>query len=112
MKFYMPLISAIFFGLGFLVASKVKENELGGIVEQSVVLESALETRVHTVLLTRLREGKVEESISTLENSLGIKEVLLETYSTPSCSVAMTREVIEAKKLIEDYRKAYSSSKQ
>ncbi|MEW8442238.1 MAG: hypothetical protein AB2689_29180 [Candidatus Thiodiazotropha taylori] len=111
MKSYIPLISAIFFGLGFLVASIVKENEFGGIVEQSVVLESALETRLHTVLLTRLREGKVEESISTLENSLGIKEVLLETCSTPSCSVAMTREVIEAKKLIEDYRKAYPSSK-
>ncbi|MBW9260850.1 MAG: hypothetical protein K1564_04675 [Candidatus Thiodiazotropha sp. (ex. Lucinisca nassula)] len=73
MKYYIPLISAVFFGLGFLLASKTKENEFGGLVEQSVVFESALETRLHTILLTRLREGKVEEAISTLENSLGLK---------------------------------------
>jgi hypothetical protein len=112
MKYYIPTICMIFFGLGLLVGSLYKEKEFGGLIEQSIVWESALETRLHTVVLTRLREGKTDDAIKILENSLGIKEVLLETCNTPSCNAAMSREVKEAKNLIVEYRKVYPVSSQ
>lgn len=84
-----------------------KEKEFGGLVEQSVVWEAAQEARLHTAVLARLRENQIEEAIQTLESSLGVTEVLLETCQTPSCSAASSNEVREAKELIGSYRNKY-----
>ncbi len=111
-KFYIPITCVICLGIGALVGRHYTELEFGGLIEQSVVWDSALDTRLHTVLLTRLREGKVEKAIKTLEQSLGVKEALLETCQTPSCMAASTREVKEAKDLISSYRRKYSAVEQ
>ena len=108
MKYYIPILCVVFLGLGAFIGAHYKENELGGLIEQRVVWESALETRLHTVVLSRLREGETEKAIETLEGSLLMKEALLDTCHTPSCIAALTREVKEAKELISAYRKSYS----
>jgi hypothetical protein len=112
MKYYIPILCVVLLGLGAIVGAHYKENEFGGLIEQNIIWQSALETRLHTVVLTRLREGKTKEAIKTLENSLGVKEALLETCQSPSCIAASSREVKEAKELIQSYRKSYPSKEQ
>jgi len=112
MKYYLPILCVVLLGLGTILGAHYKEKEIGGLFEQSVIREAAYETRLHTVVLTRLREGKTQEAITTLENSLGVKEALLETCVVPPCSAASSRDVIEAKELINNYRKNYHRKEQ
>lgn len=99
----------VLLGLGSIVGAHYKENELGGLVEQNIIWQSVIETRLHTVVLTRLREGKTKEAIKTLEGSLGVKEALLESCHSPSCIAASSRDIKEAKELVQNYRKSYPS---
>ena len=112
MKYYLPILCVVLLGLGIIVGALYKEREIGRLFEQSVIREAVYETRLHTVLLTRLREGKTKEAINTLENSLGVKEALLETCVVTPCSAASSIDVIEAKELINNYRKNYPRKEQ
>jgi len=109
MKYIVLFLCTLFLLAGYLIGATLTQREFSGIVEQDIVSRAILNTRLHTVLLTRLREGRYEDTIQTLEDSLGVKEALLGQCLSPLCSAALSDEVREAKELINEYRKKYSN---
>ncbi len=107
MKYYIPILCVVCIAIGVYAGSKYKEREFVGVYEHGVVWESAIDTRLHTVVLNRLQEGKIEEAIGTLEASLVITETLLETCQSPSFQDANSIVIKEAKSLIEEYHEKY-----
>jgi hypothetical protein len=111
----MSKVATLFIGAGILsvglyVGAYLKEQQLYGIAGANIVGTAALSARLHTVVLTALREGRTDKALKTLESYLQVQEALLESCSESICKAAAEREVQEAKLLVKSYRDRFPES--
>ncbi len=92
---------------GFLIGNYFGQKNLHAPLEVGVVHDAALDIRLKVVLLENIREENYNEAIRTLESSLLLDQVLLESCRSDICKELTGFESSDVDALLRQYQKEY-----